>query len=300
MNKFKSKNNNRFIRLFYILVILFIILIIFFKNLDINYVILKSVKSKFDDKVIDTDKINTKLVYNSLNKIIDYKDMIKQNKNEIVEIDNSDFKYSDVDVTNPLVYIYNSHQTENYTLRVSNDYSISPTVFHASFILKEHLKNNGVSALVENSLVKDYLNKNKLSYYYCYDATRSFIKERKKKYNFKYIIDLHRDSAHYKNTTCEINNKKYAKIMFVVSIKHKNHEKNLSFVNNIYEKLNKEYKGITRGIYKRKDVIFNQDLYDNATLIEVGGVDNTIEEVNNTLEAFAKVLSEYIKEHKEV
>ena len=244
MNKFKSKNNNRFIRLFYILVILFIILIIFFKNLDINYVILKSVKSKFDDKVIDTDKINTKLVYNSLNKIIDYKDMIKQNKNEIVEIDNSDFKYSDVDVTNPLVYIYNSHQTENYTLRVSNDYSISPTVFHASFILKEHLKNNGVSALVENSLVKDYLNKNKLSYYYCYDATRSFIKERKKKYNFKYIIDLHRDSVHYKNTTCEINNKKYARIMFVVSIKHKNYEKNLSFVNNIYEKLNKEYKGM--------------------------------------------------------
>ena len=76
----------------------------------------------------------------------------------------------------------------------------------------------------------------------------------------------------------------------------------LLYPNNIafYEKENKEYKGITRGIYKRKDVIFNQDLYDNATLIEVGGVDNTIEEVNNTLEAFAKVLSEYIKEHKEV
>lgn len=291
MNKFKTKNN-RLIKLIFSLIMLFIISIIFFENLDINNILLKSLKNRFDNKIINTDKINTKLVYNSLNKIIDYKDMIKQKNNEIIEFNNSDLDTND----DPLVYIYNSHQTESYTLRISNDYSISPTVFHASFILKEHLKNNGVSALVENSLVKDYLNKNKLSYYYCYDATRSFIKERKKKYNFKYIIDLHRDSAHYENTTCEINNKKYARIMFVVSIKHKNYEKNLSFVDNIYKKLNKEYKGITRGIYKRKDVIFNQDLYDNATLIEVGGIDNTIEEVNNTLEVLAKILAQYINE----
>lgn len=294
MNRFKSKNN-KFIKLFYIIIILFIILIIFFKNLDINYILLKSLKNKFNDKVINTDKINTKLVYNSLNKIIDYKDIISQNNNDIIDIDTS----LEEEIKYPLVYIYNSHQTESYTLRVSNDYSISPTVFHASYILKEHLENNDIPTLVENSSVKEYLNKNKLSYYYCYDATRSFIKERKKKYNFKYIIDLHRDSVHYKSTTCEINNKKYARIMFVVSTKHKNYEKNLSFVNDIYKRLDK-YSCINRGLYKRKDVIFNQDLYDNATLIEVGGIDNTIEEVNNSLEVFAKVLSEYIKEHREV
>lgn len=293
MNKFKTKNN-RFIKLFYILIILFILLIIFFKNLDINYILLKSVKSRVDSSIINTDNINSKLVYHSLNKIIDYKDMVNIQKNEIIDTDTK--KDNAVIEKDPIVYIYNSHQTENYTLRVTNDYSISPTVFHASYILKEHLKSNAVSSLVEDSSVKEYLNKNKLSYYYCYDATRSFIKERKKKYNFKYIIDLHRDSVGYKKTTCEINNKKYARIMFVVSIKHKNYEKNLSFVRDIYERLNKEYNGITRGIYQRKDVIFNQDLYDNAILIEVGGVDNTIDEINNTLEAFAKVLSSYIKE----
>lgn len=293
MNKFKTKNN-RFIKLFYILIILFILLIIFFKNLDINYILLKSVKSKFDNNIINTNNINIKLVYNSLNKIVDYKDMVNIQKNEVIDTNN---KNDNTTIEkDPIVYIYNSHQTENYTLRVANDYSISPTVYHASYILKEHLKNNGVSSLVEDSSVKKYLSKNKLSYYYCYDATRSFIKERKKKYNFKYIIDLHRDSVGYKKTTCEINNKKYAKIMFVVSIKHKNHEKNLSFVRDIYKRLNKEYNGITRGIYERKDVIFNQDLYDNSILIEVGGVDNTIDEINNTLEVFAKVLSSYIKE----
>ncbi len=293
MNKFRSKNKP-IITHFNIFILLVTISILLLKYLDINNIILNSIKNKFNDKIFNTDKINTKLVYHSLNKIIEYNDII--NKKEIIDINNQ--KENITIDKDPIIYIYNSHQTENYTLRVSNDYSIEPTVFHASYILKEHLNNNGVSALVENSLVKDYLNKNNLSYYYCYDATRSFIKEREKKYNFKYIIDLHRDSVNYKNTTLEIDNKKYARIMFVVSIKHNNYDKNLSFVNNIYNRLNNEYKGITRTIYKRKDVIFNQDLYDNAILIEVGGIDNTIEEVNNTLEVFAKILSEYIKEQK--
>ena len=44
----------------------------------------------------------------------------------------------------------------------------------------------------------------------------------------------------------------------------------------------------------REDVIFNQDLSSKAILLEVGGTDNTIEEVNNTLEAFSHVLKEYL------
>ena len=153
MNKFKTKNN-RFIKLFYILIILFILLIIFFKNLDINYILLKSVKSKFDNNIINTNNINIKLVYNSLNKIVDYKDMVNIQKNEVIDTNN---KADNTTIEkDPIVYIYNSHQTENYTLRVANDYSISPTVYHASYILKEHLKNNGVSSLVEDSSVKKY------------------------------------------------------------------------------------------------------------------------------------------------
>ena len=127
MNKFKTKNN-RFIKLFYILIILFILLIIFFKNLDINYILLKSVKSKFDNNIINTNNINIKLVYNSLNKIVDYKDMVNIQKNEVIDTNN---KNDNTTIEkDPIVYIYNSHQTENYTLRVANDYSISPTVYH--------------------------------------------------------------------------------------------------------------------------------------------------------------------------
>ncbi|HVH95944.1 MAG TPA: stage II sporulation protein P, partial [Bacillus sp. (in: firmicutes)] len=38
---------------------------------------------------------------------------------------------------------------------------------------------------------------------------------------------------------------------------------------------------------------FNQDLSENAILVEFGGVDNTFEELNNSAEALADVISEY-------
>jgi len=38
--------------------------------------------------------------------------------------------------------------------------------------------------------------------------------------------------------------------------------------------------------------LYNQDLSPNSLLIEVGGVDNTFEEMNRTLEVFADVFSE--------
>ena len=40
--------------------------------------------------------------------------------------------------------------------------------------------------------------------------------------------------------------------------------------------------------------IYNQDISPNSILIEVGGVDNTIEEVYNTMNALADILNKYI------
>ena len=83
--------------------------------------------------------------------------------------------------------------------------------------------------------------------------------------------------------------------MFVVGTNHKNYEKNLKFVKEINELLNKKYKGISRGIYIREDARFNQDLKDKAILIELGGVDNTLEEINNSLEVFASIINNYME-----
>lgn len=165
-------------------------------------------------------------------------------------------------------------------------------------MLKDHLNNNGISSTVETKKINDYLKKNKLSYYYCYDASRTYLKEAMKEHEYKVIIDLHRDSVKHKATLYTKDNKKYAKIMFVLAAKNKNYKSNEEFINKINSKLDENYKGLSRGIYKRNNVIFNQDLNPKAMLIELGGVDNTIEELNNTLEVLAKVLKEVLDEER--
>ena len=42
-------------------------------------------------------------------------------------------------------------------------------------------------------------------------------------------------------------------------------------------------------------LIYNQDIGKNSILIEVGGVDNTIEEVYNTLEVLSDILVTFVK-----
>ena len=73
---------------------------------------------------------------------------------------------------------------------------------------------------------------------------------------------------------------------------------------NLSEKLNNKLKeknpGITRGILKKGNIgangIYNQDLNPNIILIEVGGYQNNIDEVNNSLDALSIVIGEYINE----
>ena len=80
---------------------------------------------------------------------------------------------------------------------------------------------------------------------------------------------------------------------------HQNWESNYNFANAINSLITENYSGLSRGIIKKTGMnvngIYNQDLSPNTLLIEVGGVDNTIEEVYNTIEALANVLNKYIK-----
>lgn len=219
----------------------------------------------------------------SINKIVSY--------NDIKEI-NTEINYEN-DNKEAIVYIYNTHDEEKYFLPFTNDYSVIPTVKTASFILKDHLNNLGINSYVETRSIKTYLNKYKLDYTGSYEASRYYLVDKNKKYNFKYFIDIHRDSIKRSASLYEKDGKNYARILFVVSMKHKNYKKNLEFVNYLNKRIENKYKGLSRGLYKRSDVIFNQDVSPRAILIEVGGVDNTIDEINNTLEVIAQVINEY-------
>ncbi len=204
---------------------------------------------------------------------------------------------NNIDVDNPIVYIYNTHQLENYNNSNLEIYNITPNVLMVSYLLKEKLNNLGISTIVEDTNITNFLQINNWDYSSSYKASRLLILDKKSKYNsIEYFIDLHRDSVSSKYTSVTIDGKDYAKIMFVVGLEHDNYQKNLDTANKLNNIITSKYPNLSRGIYKKEgkgvDGIYNQDISPNVILIELGGIENNIEEVLNTLE----VLSSSIKQ----
>ena len=208
-----------------------------------------------------------------------------------------------VDIDNPIIYIYNSHQLENYNNDNLEIYGITPNVLMASYLLKEKLNQKGISTIVEDTNLTEFLELNNWDYASSYKASRIFILDKQNTYkSLKYYIDIHRDSVGKNLSTTTINDKPYARILFVVGLEHKNYQKNLNLANKLNDLFEKHYKGLSRGVLKKEgqnvNGIYNQDLNENSMLIELGGVDNNIDEVLNTINAIADILNIYIKENK--
>lgn len=200
----------------------------------------------------------------------------------------------------PLIYLYNSHQLENYNNDNLNIYGITPNVLMASYILKEKLNELNHNTIVEEANMSEILSKNSWNYSYSYKASRKLMEEKKSKYpTLKYFIDIHRDSISHKYSTTTIGDKNYAKVMFVIGLDHNKWQDNYNLANNLNNLMNKYYPGISRNIMKKEGAnvngIYNQDFSPNCLLLEIGGVDNTIEEVYNTMNAIANILDKYIK-----
>ena len=202
-------------------------------------------------------------------------------------------------IDNPIVYIYNSHQLENYDSSNYEPYNITPNVMMASYLLKEKLNNYNIPTIVEEGNINEFIKINNWDYNYSYIASRYFIEEAKRKYpSIKYFIDIHRDSVTKEYSTAIINDISYAKVLFVVGLDHDNYKGNLDFANNVNNRL---INGISKGIIKKSgpnvNGLYNQDISSNALLIEVGGYQNKIDEVYNTIDVLANTLKEVINEN---
>lgn len=281
MNRFNTGNlKNKILKITLISLLIFSYYFII-KNSNFIENITKDIEDKYSNKSINIEKFKTEVVYKSLNKIIDIDDL-KISKSISINSNNK-------------VYIYNTHDTEKYNLPYTSDYSIIPDVTLASKILKEYLKNYNIDSYIETSSMKEYLSKNKLKYTDSYKASRYYLEKNLTK-DYKLILDIHRDSLRHKYTLYEKDNKKYARILFIIGASNKDYKKNKLIADNLNIRLNNEYKGISRGVTLREDISYNQDLNNKIILIKIGGIDSTLEEVNNTMEVLAKIISDYIKE----
>ena len=221
-------------------------------------------------------------------------------KSEEVEVEKSSNVHTYIEKEEkPIVYIYNTHQTEKYSS--SKEINLKYSVMDASYYLQKELKKYGIESLVENGSISDILNTNNWNYASSYRVSRMFLEKSKENNDaLTYFIDLHRDSVNKNISTIEINGKKYARTMFLIGLENKDYKKNEVIVNKLENWLNTKYKGLSRGIYRKQgkgvNGVYNQDFSEYCILIEVGGEENTMEEVENTIEVIAEMLNYLIGE----
>lgn len=195
----------------------------------------------------------------------------------------------------PLIYIYNTHQTEEYLPGNLANYNITPTVYMASNILKKELEKYNIYSVVEDENIKDILNKNNWNYNNSYKASRIWLNNIKEEYpSIKYFIDLHRDSV---SQNVVINNISYAKMMFVLGMNYDTYEQNEQVMLKINNYLNNKYLGITKDMLYAKKNTFNQDISPGVILVEIGGNKSSLEEIYNSVTILAEAISNTLGEN---
>ncbi|TKD68824.1 stage II sporulation protein P [Pseudalkalibacillus hwajinpoensis] len=205
-----------------------------------------------------------------------------------------------------VAFIYHSHSYESYlpllglegekNANLANDGKTNITL--VGKMLGEELENRGIGTQVDDSNIGALLNKKGWEHGKAYDVSRTIVQSAMGGNDgLDLFIDIHRDSLREKDTTVTINNKEYARTVFVIGEENPNYEKNLALAKDLHEALKKEYPGLSRGVIGKKgqgvDGIYNQDLSPSALLIEIGGVDNNLEQLSRTVKAIADVMSEH-------
>ncbi len=203
-----------------------------------------------------------------------------------------------------VVYLYFSHNTESYlpylkgVTNPNHAYHSQLNVTKIGDKLKESLEARGIGTNLDKTDIYGNLIKKDLDFDYSYQEARPVVQAAiAGNRDLQYFIDIHRDAKRKEHTTLNLNGKKYAKLAFVVGAEHANYEKNLKLAKEMHSLLNKKYPGISRAVIEKggkgTNGKFNQDLSENAMLIEFGGVDNTFEELFLSAEALADVFSEF-------
>ncbi|WP_018765483.1 stage II sporulation protein P [Bacillus sp. 105MF] len=212
-----------------------------------------------------------------------------------------------------VAFIYHTHSWESYLplLNLTNNPNpnkATSSVTNISILgdrFREQLENEGIGAVNDKTDVGERLISKGLNDTSSYKMSREVVQEAMaSNRELQYFFDLHRDSARKNVTTKAIGDKSYAKLAFVIGKGNKNYAKNLQLATALHEAINKKYPGVSRGViqkgFQTGNGVYNQDLSGQAILIEVGGVDNTSEELNRSIDVLAKAFSEHFWQAEKV
>lgn len=202
--------------------------------------------------------------------------------------------------SNPEVLIYHTHTGENYieSEKPTNDQKYN--VVGVGDIIKKELEEKYGISVIHDKTIHD------TSYNDSYNRSRETVKKYAEKYgdSFKLVIDIHRDGVDLKKATektknlftTNINGESVAKIMYVNSRSSSKFKANDKLEKELSKITNELYPGLAKKTYTYNRGInsFNQDIFSNSILLEVGANINTSKEAMTSAKYVTRIIAEYI------
>ena len=294
MKRFITYKNNKKFKNIYLKLFLFLIFILLI-NFGINLALKYGNKEKFINLFVGNSfgNVTSSNIFKN-QKYYFYKNSYGINFTLDKYVSNNKDNLEELIVPSDLlVYIYNTFQTDKYKNNYYNSYNINPVITQASLIFQEYLKKQGINSLVELNSVVKILKENNIDYTLSYRGSKILMEQAlKNNPTLNYFIDIQLSDSNYEETT-----------LFVIGTDNPSYSKNEEFATILNQKISEIEPGISRGISKRGGAgyqgVYNQDFNAHVLLIQVGGKENTIAEVNKTLNVLAQALALYIKEQKD-
>ncbi|KKI94131.1 hypothetical protein WQ54_00915 [Bacillus sp. SA1-12] len=211
------------------------------------------------------------------------------------------------------VFIYQSHSWESFLPLLKNANNPNDAISSDQRVnviglgnrLAENLMKRGIGIIHDKTNMTQELSKKGWKSTKAYAVSGVIVEEAAaaKNASLDFFIDIHRDSARRNITTKTISGKNYARVYFVVGKEHGDYLENLDLAKKLHQRLEAKYPGISRGVFLKSksdgNGVYNQDVSNNAMLLEVGGVDNNLEELGRTVDVFSDVLADFYWEQNE-
>ena len=199
------------------------------------------------------------------------------------------------------VLILFTHSHESYGPMVQKvsgkiaNYDTQTNIYKFKDSIVEKFQSNDLQTDVLDVDVMALLKKEGKNMNLAYSTVRPYLANRLKEKSYDLILDLHRDGISKKASTVTYNNVSYAKIALVVGEEHPNFRWNTAYADSLSTAMNKLIPNISRGVISKDgeggNGLYNQDLAKEMIIVELGGVENTEEELDRTIAILGKAIS---------
>lgn len=206
----------------------------------------------------------------------------------------------------PRVAIFHTHASETFIPlhNTSHIYDEVSGIVQAGQILAEELRKKGIPVLHDQTPHDFAVHRE--AYSHAAITVAAILEQHP---NLELIIDLHRDAPSAgaaesrRITTATVAGEEMAGILFMVGtdglgLEHPNWRENHRLAQKVSQLMEQMYPGLSRGV-RTSRARYNQHLFPRMLLVELGGVENTMEEVTRAAEYLADVLAAIINEERD-